>query len=367
VRPEASADEFAAAVERAYARDDVDSVVAVFMPPLVTPGQDVAAAVAAAQQRYGKTTVATFLGIRGVPEQLRGTPDGALPPFGSVPSYPTPEEAVRALVAASRYAAWRRRPRGQVPELPDTDLAGARKLVERRLGEGASEDGIVRLAYEDAEHLLGCFGVRVEPTVFVSSVGEAVAAARRLGYPVVLKTAVPALRSRPDLADVKLDLGDSSALVRAWSELRATLGEDAVRDAILQRMAPVGVPVVVQALEDPLFGPTVSFGVGGVASEVLGDRSYRFPPLTDNDVTDMIRGVKALPLLTGHRGSMPVDLDAVAELISRVAALKDALPEVVELALDPVLVSQQGLTVLRAVVRLARPSVREDVGPRRLA
>ncbi|RZS82989.1 acyl-CoA synthetase (NDP forming) [Motilibacter rhizosphaerae] len=365
VRPEATAEEFAAAVEQVYARDDVDSVVAVFMPPLVTPGQDVAAVVASAAQRYGKTTVSTFLGIRGVPEQLRGEPDGALPPRGSVPSYPTPEEAVRALVAASRYAAWRRKPRGTVAEL-DVDAAGARELVEARLA-AADGDGRVRLAHDDAARLLACYGVRVEPTVFVSTVGEAVAAARRLGYPVVLKTAVPALRSRPDLSDVRLDLADSSALVRAWSELRTSLGEGAVRDAILQRMAPVGVPVVVQALEDPLFGPTVSFGVGGVASELLGDRTYRFPPLTSTDVADMVRGVKALPLLTGHRGSTPVDLAAVEDLVARVAALKDDLPEVGELVLDPVLASGGGTSVLRAVVWLERPDAREDVGPRRLA
>ncbi|RKS77611.1 acyl-CoA synthetase (NDP forming) [Motilibacter peucedani] len=366
VRPEATAEEFAAAVEQVFARDDVHSVVAVFMPPLVTPGQDVARVVADAAQRYGKTTVATFLGIRGVPEQLRGEPDGTMPPRGSVPSYPTPEEAVRALVAASRYAAWRRRPRGTVPELEGVDRVAARALVEERLAQ-AGEGERVRLDYADAATLLRHYGVRVEPTVFVSTVGEAVAAARRLGYPVVLKTAVPALRSRPDLSDVRLDLGDSTALVRAWSELRLSLGEEAVRDAMVQRMAPVGVPVVISALEDPLFGPVVTFGVGGVASEVLGDRTYRFPPVTDVDVAELVRGVKALPLLTGYRGgNEPVDLAAIEVLVQRVAQLKDDLPEVAEVVLDPVLTSAGGATVVRAVVWLARPGAREDVGPRRL-
>ena len=368
VRPEATADEFAAAVEEVYARDDVDSVVAVFMPPLVTPGQDVAKVVADAAQRYGKTTVATFLGIRGVPEQLRGEADGTLPPWGSVPSYPTPEEAVRALVAASRYAAWRRRPGGAVPELDRVDAAAARDLVEQRLAEVPDADGRLRLRQDDAAALLRHYGVGVEPSVFVSTVGAAVAAARTLGYPVVLKTAVPALRSRPDLSDVRLDLGDSTALVRAWTELRLSLGEEAVRDAVVQRMAPVGVPVVIQALEDPLFGPVVTFGVGGVASEVLGDRSYRFPPVTDSDVADMVRGVKALPLLTGafRGGGEPVDLGAVEQLILRVAQLKDDLPEVSEVVLDPVLTNPQGVTVVRAAVWLAHPGTREDSGPRRL-
>ncbi|WP_331272273.1 bifunctional acetate--CoA ligase family protein/GNAT family N-acetyltransferase [Motilibacter aurantiacus] len=366
VRPEATGEEFASALSGVFADPEVDSVVAVFIPPLVTPGQDVAKVLGELAQASGKTVVSTFLGIRGVPEQLRAIPDGTMPPRGSVPSYPTPEEAVRALVAASRYAAWRRRPHGTVPDLPHRDPEAARALVEDRLAGQPEDAPPLRLSYADAEELLRAYGVEVEPSVFVTTVGEAVTAARDLGYPVVLKTAVPGLRNRPDLSDVRLDLGDATALVRAWTELRLTLGEEAVRDAMVQRMAPTGVPVVITALEDALFGPVVSFGVGGVATEVLGDRTYRFPPVTDVDVADMVRSIRAFPLLAGYKGADPVDLGAIEELLLRVARLIDDVPEVHELVLDPVLAGPTGLTVIRAAVWVSRPSGREDAGPRRL-
>ena len=132
-------------------------------------------------------------------------------------------------------------------------------------------------------------------------------------------------------------------------------------------MAGPGVACVVRSVEDPLFGPVVSFGLGGDASALLGDVAHRIPPLTGVDVSDLVRSVRAAPKLFGHRGSPPADVPALEDLIARVSVLADEVPEVAELELNPVVVHPSGLSVLGADVRLARPSQRSDTGRRGLA
>ena len=116
----------------------------------------------------------------------------------------------------------------------------------------------------------------------------------------------------------------------------------------VQKSAPRGVGVAFRATEDRLFGPLVSFGIAGAPSELLEDRSYGIPPLTDVDARAMISGIRAAPLLFGYRGSEAVDTAALEDIVLRLAALKDDLPEVVSLDLEPVLVNADGYTALSA-------------------
>ena len=353
---EATAAEYARALGQVFADPDVDSVVAVFIPPLETADEDVARVLAAQAHGSPKTVVSTFLGMRGVPAQL-AAPGGA----GSVPSYPTPEDAVRALALAVSYAEWRASPAG-TPVRPDgVDLRRAHALVGSVLQE--APDGRDLRDDETAE-LLACVGVAVEPVRAVSAVDEAVAAAAELGYPVVLKSRAPHLQHRAELGGVRLDLADEEDLRTAWASLAATVGPG---DLVVQRMVPPGVACVAGSTEDPLFGPVVWFGVGGVASELFDDTAYRAAPLTDVDAAEMVRTVRAAPLLLGHRGSAPVDLAALEDLLVRVSTLADALPEVAELELQPVLAAAAGRTVLVASARLSPPLVRVDRGPRALS
>jgi len=131
-------------------------------------------------------------------------------------------------------------------------------------------------------------------------------------------------------------------------------------------MAPPGVAAVIRTAEDPSFGTLVSFGLGGVATELLGDHGFRALPLTDLDAAELVRSVRAAPLLFGYRGSAPVDVPALETLLLRVARLADDLPEVAELELNPVVVAAHGTTVLGATGRVGAPAARLDAGPRRL-
>ena len=118
-------------------------------------------------------------------------------------------------------------------------------------------------------------------------------------------------------------------------------------------MSAPGTPISIRAVEDPLFGPLVSFGLSGAPSELMGDRAYRIPPLTDVDAAAMVREIKSAPLLLGYRGSEPADVAAIEDLLQRVAELKDEQPELATLHLDLVLAGAHGTTVLNASARTA--------------
>ncbi|WP_239144373.1 acetate--CoA ligase family protein, partial [Streptomyces sp. SID14515] len=293
----------------------------------------------------------------------------AAPGPGRIPAYPAAERAVRALAEAVKYAQWRRQAAvpGKIPEfLDDTiDEPGAAALIEAQLATAPDPRGRP-LTHDEARELLGRYGIAVRPTLPAPDPETAVAAAARLGYPVALKTTAPHLRHRADLGGVRLDLADEEALRRAYGDLTDLLGKPAELLPVVQAMAPRGVDTVVRASIDAAAGAVLSFGLAGAPSELLGDTAHRLVPATDRDAAELIRSIRAAPVLFGWRGSAPVDTAALEELLLRLSRLVDDHPEVVSVALEPVVVAPQGLTVLGASVRLAPPPARSDVGPRRL-
>ncbi|MET7502357.1 bifunctional acetate--CoA ligase family protein/GNAT family N-acetyltransferase [Streptomyces microflavus] len=307
------------------------------------------------------------------PAETAGTaePEAAEPPArpGRIPAYPAAERAVRAMAEAVKYAQWRRQAAtpGKVPEFLDetTDEPGAAALIDTLLGTTPDPRGRP-LTHDEARELLGRYGIPVRPTLPAPDPEAAVAAAARLGYPVALKTTAPHLRHRADLGGVRLDLTDEDALRRAYAEVTELLGKPAELLPVVQSMAPRGVDTVVRASIDAAAGAVLSFGLAGAPSELLGDTAHRLVPATDRDAAELIRSIKAAPVLFGWRGSAPVDTPALEELLLRLSRLVDDHPEVVSVALETVVVAPQGLTVLGATVRLAPPPPRGDLGPRRL-
>jgi acyl-CoA synthetase (NDP forming)/GNAT superfamily N-acetyltransferase len=329
----------AEAMRAATRTSDALMVTVAPLPP--TPVAPLAAAVAGTAASLDLPVLAMVLG------------GAQIPALGAVPAYPSPEGAVAALRQVVSYARWRSRPLGSIPALA-VRVEDARALV-------AGRDG--RLGGDEIEALLACYGVTVERTLPADSADAAVDAARLLGWPAVLKAGSRLYRHRPELGGQRLGLGDESALRAAWVSLRDQVGADV--PLVVQRQAAAGVPVVVGSEEDPRYGPLVSFGLAGPATDLLEDRAYHILPLTDVDARRLVSSVRAAPLLAGYRGSEPVDVAALRDLVLRVARLADDLPAVARLTLDPVIVSTQGVTVLSAEVVLHPPARRADVGPRR--
>lgn len=343
---DANADDFEEAIEHAIASPDTDALVAVYVPPLNTSGEEVANVLAAVGEQSDKPIVSTFLGSEGVPVLLR-VPDllGGSAGRGSVPSYAAPESAVRALARVVNYAEWAAKDHGEFHIALDHRTGDARALVRQVLA--AAPRGAI-LSTDQVHALLACYGIDLWTWINVHSRDEAIEAGEKLGWDVVLKAGSEHLRTRPDLAHVWRNIRSPEEMGEAWDELTTWKGMRKDTKFFVQRAAADGIPVSFSVTEDPLFGPLVSFGLAGAPSELLGDRSYGIPPLTDLDAEGMIRDLRSAPLLYGYRGSDSVDVDALQDLIVRLAAMKDDLPEIAELDLEPVLVHAEGYTALSA-------------------
>ncbi|WP_404955694.1 GNAT family N-acetyltransferase [Streptomyces sp. 147326] len=322
-------------------------------------------------RRGGTPSPAPYVPYPPVPSNAgRDESGGAVekPPAGDrIPSYPAAERAVRALAEAVRYGQWRRglAEGGHVPEFDDVDEAGAAAQLAGLL---ADVDGgaVLTLTEWDARELLARYGIGVRSALPAPSADAAVRAAGVLGYPVALKTTAPHLRHRADLGGVRLDLANETELRRSYEELTEVLGKPAELQPVVQAMVPRGVDTVVRSVIDPAAGAVLSFGLAGVASELLGDTAHRLVPATDRDAAGLIRSIRAAPLLFGWRGSDPVDTPALEELLLRLSRLVDDHPEVIGVSLEPVVVAAEGLSVLSATVRVAHPPARGDLGPRTL-
>ena len=349
---DATAEDFEDALDAAIDDPEVDAVVAIFIPPLNVAGarEDVANVLAAVGEQSDKPIVSTFLGTEGVPELLR-VPDvaGSSAGRGSVPSYPAVEAAVRALAHVVEYAVWVRLPPASAAEPGANDLDAARHLVNEvlmRHPEGRD------LSFDEQNRLLGAYGIDLWDTYAVETPDEATAAGEALGWDVVLKATADHLRDRPDLAHVWRNIDGADEMAIAWRTLNEIITDPEKAGFVVQRNAPPGVPVTIATMEDPLFGPVLSFGIGGPLTELLGDRSFRIPPLADHDAQDMVREIKASPLLFGYRGSEIVDVAEIERLVRQVAQLQHDLPQVRALQLPLVLAGAGGATVLGASVRV---------------
>ncbi len=356
---DAGATDFATAIEAAMADPAVDSVVACFIPPLVAEDEEVELVVRSAAQRAEKPIVATYLGMRGISE---GVDPADAQCARALPVYPLPEYAVRALGTLAEYVAWRDREQGSPIRAEGLDPDRAEALIHEWL-KGVS--GTKRLKQPERAELLAAYGIELWPHVSVRTKKEAVAAAESLGYPVVLKARSPKLRHHLELG-VRLHLTDADDVREAFDGLVAAAGRHTKEGFAVQRMAAPAVTCVVGSTEDPLFGPVVQFSVGGPPTDLFEDVSYRIPPLTDVAAREAIMSLKAAPLLMGHQGSAPADLEALGDLIGRLSIMADNHPELASVRLNPVRARPDGVDVLDAEIVLRSKTERQDSDRRTL-
>jgi acyl-CoA synthetase (NDP forming)/GNAT superfamily N-acetyltransferase len=353
---------FRTCLERVARDEDVDAVMAITVPTALGHlGPGILSA------NITKPLVAVMLDQQeSVVLRPSQVPEHGQPadnePVQAIPSYLYPESAARALGHAVRYSAWRSSAEGQVPELTGIRQDDARQIVARFLA-GQHLGGW--LPPEQVASLLACYGIALVPTLEAADVESAVRAAASLdGSAVVLKADVTGLVHKSDAGAVLLDLRGERDVRRGYTELSRRFGAD-LRRVLVQPMITDGVEVLVGVVHEPVFGPLVVFGLGGVATDVLGDHAARLTPLTDVDAEWMIRGIRAAPLLYGHRGTPPVDLNALADVLLRISRLADEVPEIAELDLNPVIARQDGVTPVDARIRLV-PAEPTDPFLRRL-
>ena len=306
-----------------------------FVPPVVAGADEVAAAISRAVDGLddaGKPVLAVVMSGAGTPAALR---EGAR----AIASFSYPESAAAALGRAAARADWLRRPAGTVPDLDGVAGASARAVVAGALAD-ADE---LWLPAPHVRALLEAYGLPLVPERYVASEREGLAAAAELGYPGVAKTAQPGVH-KSERGGVALDLRDEGELSAALAAVGLP--------AVVQPMVRGGAELLAGVVQDPVFGPLVAFGPGGVLAEIIGDAQVRIAPLTDADAEELVLGGKAGRLVRGFR-TQPSDAAALADVVHRLSRLAEELPEVAELDLNPVIGLPVGCVVVAARVRVA--------------
>ena len=332
---------------------ECDAVLLIHAPTAIVPAAEIARVLLPLLRSASRPVLCCWLGGASVAEARRLCLDAGLPVFD------TPEEAVRALMQLVDYA----RNQSLLTQVPAAgalgppDRAGARARVASLLAAGSGP-----VAEAEAKAILACYGIPSVATEVAADEAAALAAAARVGYPVALKIVSPDVTHKTEVGGVVLDLADAPALREALGRMRERVQslrpQARVAGYTVQAMArrPRALELIVGLSVDPVFGPVVLFGQGGVAVEANADQAIGLPPLNRVLARDMIARTRVARLLAGFRDTPPADLDALADVLVRVGQMAADLPELCELDINPLLVDSGGVLALDARMRLAAAS-----------
>jgi acetyl coenzyme A synthetase (ADP forming)-like protein len=324
-------------VERAMqiivADPGIDSVIASYVP-LGLEAPVIAASIKRGAEGCGKPVLAVLMSKRGLPQGMAELQESP------IPAYRFPESAARALGAMWLYRQWLDRPVAEVRRF-DVDSARARQILVTALREERE-----RLTIPEAFEILECYGIPIAPFQIAIDEEGVVAAAREMGYPIVLKAVSQDIVHKTEAGAVKLDLRDDDSLRAAWRDVAEALDSESpgAREAgvLVQRMLTGGRETIVGMTMEPQFGPIVMFGLGGVYVEVQRDVAFRVQPVSTVDAREMIQSLRGYRILEGVRGEKGVDLDGLAEVIERVSQLVGDHPEIREMDINPFLAFPEG-------------------------
>jgi len=349
----AGPEQYRACLEALCDEPTLDAILIIFIPPLVTPSAEVArviSEVVSARSHPSHPTGAHPIAARPIAAVFLD-PQARLSVINAgeraVPVYDFPEGAIAAISAAARYGSWRAKPAGHIANIPINREAIDQVMANNRSGW---------LPQTEAATLLGAAQIELTPLSVAHSAEEAAAAAAAFNRPVAMKIIEPAVLHKSDVGGVVLNIPAAEA-ANGYNQLAAQLAEHGIQlaAATITPMAKPGVEVLAGVTTDPVFGPLVAFGSGGVLVELLDDVVFRVLPLTDRDVSEMIEETRVSRLLKGYRGSAPADVAALERLLLALGALAEAAPRIAEIDLNPVIVypNGEGVSLIDARVRLS--------------
>ncbi|MDO8793067.1 MAG: acetate--CoA ligase family protein, partial [Vicinamibacterales bacterium] len=352
--------EYGVAIETVVTSSDTDALIVIFTPvdpscsdQIVTGIQD-GIARARAAGASNKPILACVMADAHVP--LRAGAE-------RIPTYTFPENAVRALGKVTAYSTWRSQPAGLFWGFDDINLDEARAICRKAL----ADRGDTWLTDKEAWAVLHAFAMPAAVRSLARTADDAAAFASVIGFPVAAKLASTKVQHKTELGVVRLNLMTPQEVREAFADIVArgtqAVGPGAIEGVVIQPMISGGVETIVGIAHDPVFGPLVAFGIGGVNVEVFGDVRFRVAPLADRDADDLLHEIRGLPLLKGHRGRAPADMEALRDVLLRVSRLAEEVPEISELDLNPViaLAPGNGCRIVDARIRVAteqRPASR---------
>jgi len=340
----------------------VDAVLVMHVPTAVAPGPETARAVAEVVIESGRNVLTSWLG------QVTAQPAREVFAAAGIPTYETPEAAVRAFLHMVHY----RRNQELLMETPASvsERFTAATTTARLMVENAIAAGRATLTEPEAKGVLAAYGIPVVETHVASTVEDAVSKARQVGFPVALKILSPEISHKSDVGGVALDLADADAVREAATAMLQRAGQvfphANLTGFTVQAMArrPGSHELIVGMTTDRIFGPVILFGQGGTGVEVIGDRAVALPPLNMGLADELISRTRVAKLLEGYRERPAADLDAIRLTLVKIAQLIIEIPEIVELDINPLFADPDGVLALdaRMVVAPAQTS-----GPARLA
>jgi acetyltransferase len=272
-----------------------------------------------------------------------------------IPSYPSPDRAVAALKAMCDYAAWRRRPPRVV-----TRFSVNRRRVDRVI-QWQTRAGVTQVGEVEAKEILRAYDFKVLDSHLSVTADEAVAAAERIGYPVVLKISSPDIIHKSDFGGVRINLANAEQVRDAFELMMLRIQRRApnahIRGGFIEKMGTRGREVILGMTRDPQFGPMLMFGLGGIFVEVMKDVTFYLAPITQDEAMHMLKGTRSYALLKGARGQAPVDLEAIASALQRISQLATDYPQIEELDINPLIVGEVGTEPYVADARMTLSTI----------
>ena len=352
----AGAEQYRRIIETLLPVSEIDALIVIHIPVSMTASPDIAQAIqegVAAGRRAGGTGKPVLACLMTGGE--RRTPLGLGQEL--IPSYAFPESVGRVLGKVAAYAHWRSQPLGVIPDFDDMDFKTAREICRAAL----RERGAGWLSTEETRMVLNALRLPLAQGGVAKSPKEALGLARDIGFPVAVKLASHRIVHKTEIGCVRLNLTSEAAVRKAFEEIRKRLAKEgnleAMEGVLVQSMIPRGVEVMVGVTQDPLFGPLIAFGLGGIHVEILGDVRFRVTPLTDRDAGEMVQEIRGYRLLQGYRGQGPADVEAIQEVLLRISRLVEEAAEITELDLNPIfaLPPGEGCRIVDARIRVEPP------------
>jgi len=277
-----------------------------------------------------------------------------------IPVYPNEQRAFKALSNIAKF-----REAGGLEIVSDNDKtieAGRGRAILSEIIETTSTPVLDEI---QCKKIMKEYGIDVTKPVLAKSGKEAVKAAANMGYPVVMKIVSPQITHKSDIGGVKVGLKDKNNVIKAYKEMLDAVKEKATEAIIegvsIQRMSAPGLELVIGMTKDPQFGPMLMFGLGGTMIEVLKDVAFRIVPLTTMDAKEIIRQVKAYPLLKGYRSRPQVDIEYLEDLLLKVSKMIEENPEIKEMDINPIIAYEKGAVAVDARIILEEDAIKKSV------
>lgn len=341
---DARADRYSAALDAVLADPNVDQVLVILTPQSMTDIDSIARCVCDVSRKASKAIACSFMGATDVASGVH------ILQAAHIPHYILPEWACRAMADVQRIRRWRQQHLHE-PQRP---------AVDRRAAEGViNVAGAGYLREDEALAVLRAYGLPVPAYRLCADAEQAVAAARELGYPAVLRAVGRNIVHKSELGAVALDLKDEGAVRQAFADMTrrlAAAGPDVRLEGVLvRRMIPAGTELILGAKTDPSFGPVVMFGMGGIYVELIRDVTFGLAPLDAHAAATMLRRVRAARLLEGARGLPPADMAGVEDSLVRLSWLVADFPRIIEVDVNPLIAgpAARGNAVADVRIRLS--------------